>query len=269
MLEDGPAISFDEEAAWQSEEAWLDGVDDWYDDGWNEQTAWVSSTTYGSSSPLREPLITYSTSSPSANISGLASSSSAPPSSSVFALLGPTTSSTSSVARKSVPIKPPTPAVSGDLGSRTVHFDISSDTENEPSNPGTQRPPLLAPATPQVPRPLGGMSTQSSVARTALLVSTILSIIAPSDQFSLCGPVRRDSAAPSFSFPAFPCSPDSDVPSSAFHSVRGRTMHGWLIDTGAAQALMGTDTLSKFCTEVLSPQGLHVDVNLPLLHSAV
>ena len=39
------------------------------------------------------------------------------------------------------------------------------------------------------------------------------------------------------------------------HSVRGKSMHGLIVDSGASSGLMGTDTFRKYLQEVLQPAG--------------
>ena len=41
-----------------------------------------------------------------------------------------------------------------------------------------------------------------------------------------------------------------------YHVVRGRQVHGLIVDQGAATGVAGTDTVSRFVEEVLKKQGL-------------
>eukprot|EP00974_Lingulodinium_polyedra_P043631 4190093-Lingulodinium_polyedra.AAC.1 len=49
-------------------------------------------------------------------------------------------------------------------------------------------------------------------------------------------------------------------PGVSLHSVRGRPIHGLIVDPGASSALMGTETLRGFASDVLDPAGIKVQV---------
>ena len=45
-----------------------------------------------------------------------------------------------------------------------------------------------------------------------------------------------------------------------FHFVKGKKMHGILIDPGAAKGLVGSDTLHEIIENVLKPSGMHLSL---------
>ena len=77
-----------------------------------------------------------------------------------------------------------------------------------------------------------GIRPGNTAAKAALFATTLLSLMMPSEGIL---PVSQDIGN--------------------FHLVRGRPVHGMLVDTGAARAIMGTDTLRHYIQDVLKPQG--------------
>eukprot|EP00959_Pyramimonas_sp_CCMP1952_P217463 4547826-Pyramimonas_sp.AAC.1 len=95
------------------------------------------------------------------------------------------------------------------------------------------------PSTTTTRTPRGG----SGLARTALFTATMCSVFASHEQVML--PIDR--SAP--------------YQYQNFHMVRGRPMHGMIVDTGTAKAIMGTDTMKEYISDTLSRYGKVIKVS--------
>ena len=94
----------------------------------------------------------------------------------------------------------------------------------------------------------------SALARTALFTATLFSVFASHEQGMI-----PDSQMIQYQWQPKTRTMDT-MNHLNFHLVRGRPMHGMLVDTGAAKAIMGTDTMKEYITDILSKYGKVIEV---------
>ncbi len=103
------------------------------------------------------------------------------------------------------------------------------------------------------------------MARTAVAASVLFSLMLPTDQFLMVGPIQESEHNKSQDYKKYSLDTMTETNESqyvfpistrtTFHLVRGQRRHGFLVDTGASQVLMGVDTFGNYQKDVLRPQG--------------
>ena len=130
---------------------------------------------------------------------------------------------------------------------RLDEMGIQDDDQDE-------APSSITSAAPAARTQRAAPTTGSSIARAALFTTMLFSVMAPTTQTSIpvgiTSTMEQDLRRQQHHY-AFPSNQTSGF--TNFHLVRGRPVHGVLIDSGAAKALMGTETLRQYVGEVLKP----------------